>query len=554
MTTATKETMTEKFEDTGAAQFLDVDRLLPNPWNRGKGAAEDLAKLAESIRAKGYLNPILARAHPKKPGFFEIVAGEQRFHAATLAGRDAIPAFVRAEMTDAEVMEVMEIENLRRVNPSPMQQAEIIRKYRALGHDTRHLAAVLGEPAHVIRRREKLLDLSSKWKKVLESKENPFALWGAAHLELIARYDVKMQDDLLPDLQWNDPGELTPAALEEWLREKTQALHLFPWKLEDETLVPKAGSCNGCSKRTGALQDLFGEVNGTAGSADSCMDKACAVKKMEAHLTRMVVQLKKEHGDCVKLADSKSYGYRNQDGTLGTDEYSLLQKHKDGAVPGVFMRGDKKGTWSWCLVGKNKTSTKAKASGASGAAAAPVTPLKELKERREKRLRCHVLQQLIDHVKGKDLTWPAGDRELLINLLYTFGTDRNSIYSTNPTWDKAWAIKKPLSPDELWTRVQPVVLEQLGSDLNAIHPDLKEAKEIAAITSFDLHEARKKAEEEIPVPASWAARAEAEKDAPNTKGKKQPASKKPRKGAPVPEDADELEDDLADDGDEETDL
>jgi ParB/RepB/Spo0J family partition protein len=522
---------TDNFEDQGESLFIDLENLVPNPWNRGKGTAEDLAKLAESVRLKGYLQPILVRKHPDQKGKFEIVAGEQRYHAGALAGRDAIPALVRDEMTDAEVMEIMEIENLRRVAPSPMQQAELIRTYRNKGYDTRNLAAVLGESAHVIRRREKLLELSPAWKKSLADKESPFALWTAAHLELIARYTAKMQDDVLRDLRYDDPGEKTPEALEEYLRERTKALHLFPWDLGDATLTAKAGSCNACPKRTGAMTDLFGEVNGAAGSEDSCMDGDCAKKKMDAFINRKIAQLKKEHGECVKLGNTKNYGYKSQDGSLGTDEYSLLQNQKAGAVPGVFIEGDKKGSWSWCLVGKNKTSTKpSSSSGSSEKGAGPVTPLKELKERREKRLRCHVLDQVIAHVESKAITWTSKERELLITLLYTFGTDRTELYRTNPTWAKVAAVKKALTADELWTRVRPVLIEQLRGDLNNSNPDLKEAKEIAAITGFDLAAGREQAEKDIPVPASWAARAEAEKESAKAgKGKKK--SKAPRAAA-----------------------
>jgi hypothetical protein len=357
-----------------------------------------------------------------------------------------------------------------------------------------------------------------------------------------------MQDELLRDLRFDDPGEKSPAALEEYLRDRTKALHLFPWDLSDATLVAKAGSCNACPLRTGARTDLFGEVNGTAGSADACMDGECAKKKMAAFIVRQIAQLKQEHGECVKLGNSKNYGYKPQDGSLGTDEYSLLQKPKDGAVPGVFMEGEKKGTWSWCLVGKNKTSTKPGSSSKSAASGAPVTPLKDLKARREKRLRCHVLDQIIAHVESKDVTWTAKERELLVTLLALFGTERQDINSLKATWPKVLAIKKPLTAAELWPRVRPVLLEQLRSDLNAMEPDLKEAKEIADITGFDLAAARKKAEEEIPVPASWAARAEAEKEAAKTgKGKK-------KAKAPKIVDKFDAADELGEEGDDEADL
>jgi len=103
---------------------IPLDLLDPNPFQpRMAFAQESLDELAESIRVRGILQPILARAHPTQPERFYIVAGERRWRAAGIAGLHEVPAIVR-EMTDAEAATAALIENLQREDLNPMEEAE----------------------------------------------------------------------------------------------------------------------------------------------------------------------------------------------------------------------------------------------------------------------------------------------------------------------------------------------------------------------------------------------------------------------------------------------
>ena len=82
-----------------------------------------LDELAESIRTKGVLQPILLRPHPKKSGKYQIIAGERRWRAAKRAGLSAIPAVVR-ETDELELLEIGIIENVQRSDLNPMEEAE----------------------------------------------------------------------------------------------------------------------------------------------------------------------------------------------------------------------------------------------------------------------------------------------------------------------------------------------------------------------------------------------------------------------------------------------
>ncbi|MGH6952852.1 MAG: ParB/RepB/Spo0J family partition protein, partial [Alphaproteobacteria bacterium] len=74
---------------------------------------EEIQVLAESIRERGVLQPILVREHPAEPGVFEIVAGERRWRGAREAGLEHVPVIV-LDLDDRGAMEVALVENLQR--------------------------------------------------------------------------------------------------------------------------------------------------------------------------------------------------------------------------------------------------------------------------------------------------------------------------------------------------------------------------------------------------------------------------------------------------------
>ena len=81
---------------------------------------EELAELAESIRQKGIVQPIIVRADPA--GGYEIVAGERRWRAAQRAGQHNVPVIVR-EYDDQQMLEVAIIENVQRADLDPIEEA-----------------------------------------------------------------------------------------------------------------------------------------------------------------------------------------------------------------------------------------------------------------------------------------------------------------------------------------------------------------------------------------------------------------------------------------------
>ena len=113
----------------------------PNPDQPRKHfAPEKLAELAESIKARGLLQPIIVR---RVETGYQILAGERRFRAAQLAGLDKLPALIR---TTDDPLEVALIENLQREDLSPLEEAEglalLIDRH---GYSHREIAELLGK-------------------------------------------------------------------------------------------------------------------------------------------------------------------------------------------------------------------------------------------------------------------------------------------------------------------------------------------------------------------------------------------------------------------------
>lgn len=101
-------------------QELPLSELRVNPYQPRKTFNEEsLNELAESIKEHGVFQPIIVKKSIKG---YEIVAGERRFRASKLAGKETIPAIVR-NFTDEEMMEIAVLENLQRENLNAVDEA-----------------------------------------------------------------------------------------------------------------------------------------------------------------------------------------------------------------------------------------------------------------------------------------------------------------------------------------------------------------------------------------------------------------------------------------------
>ena len=137
-----------------AVREIPLEKVMPNPNQpRMTFHQETIQELAASIREHGVLQPILVR--PAAEGY-EIIAGERRWRASKVAGKETIPAIVE-RFDDATALEIALIENLQREDLSPLDEAVIYKKMTdELGYSIRQLAGKLGKDKGYVENRLRL--------------------------------------------------------------------------------------------------------------------------------------------------------------------------------------------------------------------------------------------------------------------------------------------------------------------------------------------------------------------------------------------------------------
>ena len=124
----------------GKPREIPLDQIDRNPFQtRSHVNEEQLAELAASIAANGVVQPILVR--PQASGRFQLIAGERRWRASQLAGKQTIPAILR-QVSDEQAMEITIVENLQRADLNPMEQARAYERLSREFHMTQEQMAV----------------------------------------------------------------------------------------------------------------------------------------------------------------------------------------------------------------------------------------------------------------------------------------------------------------------------------------------------------------------------------------------------------------------------
>ncbi|MBS0496193.1 MAG: ParB/RepB/Spo0J family partition protein [Proteobacteria bacterium] len=141
-------------------QNLAITQLQPGKYQpRTNMDQTALAELAESIKAQGIMQPILAR--PIDTDRFEIIAGERRWRAAQLAGLAEVPVLIR-KVPDESALAMSLIENIQRENLNPLEEAlGIQRLINEFGMTHQTAGEALGNSRSTISNLLRLLNLSA---------------------------------------------------------------------------------------------------------------------------------------------------------------------------------------------------------------------------------------------------------------------------------------------------------------------------------------------------------------------------------------------------------
>ncbi len=154
-------------QDIRSLRHVPVELLHPNPNNPRKHfAEEDLNTLAQSLKDKGLLQPLVVRS--RGDGSFEIVAGERRWRASQRAGLHDLPVLIR-ELDDKETLEIALIENIQRSDLNALEEARAFRQLlEQYAYTQQQLADAIGKSRSHIANTMRLLNLPAATQKQIE--------------------------------------------------------------------------------------------------------------------------------------------------------------------------------------------------------------------------------------------------------------------------------------------------------------------------------------------------------------------------------------------------
>lgn len=296
---------------------VPIGDITPSPTNPRRTFDEAyLAELADDIRIRGVLSPVLVRPHPIDG--YELVFGECRWRAAKQAGLEEIPAMVR-ELSDVEVIEIQIVENAKRRDVHPLEEADA---YRAL-HETHgfsidDIAAKLGRSKSYVYGRLRLCGLGEVARAAFfEGRIRP-----AVAVMLARISDASAQDSATEVVSH---GDWLPADAWEYIqRHFMRRLNDAPFDIEDADLVVGPGACTACPHRTGAQAGLFDEI----AEEDRCTKPSCWVSKVEAGWERRQEEVRAQGGHVLtaeEKAEHLPYGHlAHSSGYVDLDGHAYL--------------------------------------------------------------------------------------------------------------------------------------------------------------------------------------------------------------------------------------
>jgi ParB family chromosome partitioning protein len=268
---------------------LPLESLAESANNpRRKFDESALNELAESIKTQGILAPLVVRPVGQH---FEIVAGARRFRAAQIVGLETAPVRI-VELSDAQALETSIVENLQRRDVHPLDEAQgfaALMQLEEPKYSIEQVSAKCGKTPAYVAARLRLTELAAEVVEAFAKDEI-----GVGHALLLAKLQPEQQLEALNACyqeQYTNGNKakriLLPVRhLQQWIEHNIfLELASAPFSKDDAELVPEAGACLNCSKRTGHNNLLF---EGLEPKNDSCSDPQCYAAKVEAHVRRTI--------------------------------------------------------------------------------------------------------------------------------------------------------------------------------------------------------------------------------------------------------------------------
>lgn len=376
--------------DLATVQLIPMELLHRSPYQvREEG---DVRELAADIQAHGLINPITVRPRAAHDGF-EVVAGHRRWAAMRSVEPAAEVPCIVLEVDDRTAEELLVAENFVRADLSIMEQAETVAMLTAHGRTAEECGQVCRRSVRWAHRMRAIGGIGEPWRGFLHAAGLPYACalavarlpeavredaWRAywRDIAIDLTEDEEAPEDLANDLRGQDlatiRGQLLPLARAEDERADDYAGELAA-KLQTDTGLrafleespdtgPRfalddptgpiggalarfrvlkeapfdAAGCAGCTRRSDAAPDLWGEDDGTAAPA-RCLDCECWAKRVAEHV-RETLEAARERGVTAAAERSTSYDWRDRD----TIEEALEAADGDASrvTPVVKLFGD----------------------------------------------------------------------------------------------------------------------------------------------------------------------------------------------------------------------
>jgi ParB family chromosome partitioning protein len=314
--------MSKAIAVTSEYRNLPLAQLQESPTNpRRRFDEHGLNELAASFKSQGVLQPLLVRSIDEDR--YEVVAGARRLRAAKIAELSEVPARI-VELSDAAVRESQLTENLLREDVHPYEEATALKgilQLEGTQYDIASLSARLGKSQSYLTQRMRLTELHPSIAEAFLADRI-----GVGHALEIAKLPQDQQEKAFDSAfrtVWNSGKEsrilLPVRELAAWIEQNILLLlDNVPFDKNDATLVPEAGNCAECPKRTGFNTLLFGTA-----VHDACTDGACYNNKLAKHVKRQIAEKPK------LIQITTEYGTHGGDGpVLGRHRYVALNLAK----------------------------------------------------------------------------------------------------------------------------------------------------------------------------------------------------------------------------------
>lgn len=492
------------------SKFLPLDQLIDCPLNDRPvdPDAQDIRDLGASLLHRQEVDLIV---RPTAGGRYEVLDGKRRHYGARWANIPALWCQVREGCTDAEALQIIIVTQLHRKGLDPLGEAALLARLLESGQTMEVAAAELGRPVTWVARRAKLTQLAPVWREGIAAGKFPWAT--VAHLEHVALLPQEVQREIAAAYggDWQAPDSMAGFVNEIRARYLHQ-LKAAPWKLDDLALLPTAGPCTLCPKRSGQQQVLFAD---TTDAADRCTDAVCWSEKLSRHNDAKARQLAGKHEKIIVLTQRGSEGEKAQPAPADLPAQAVVlttslgledcRKGDEGALPVLDAETGKQ---SWAKVANYAPPATREALGlstgkpAKDASDGPAVPAATAAQKREVKRLAWRLEQIAEALTDAD---PPPLKALLpIYAAFAVGefdpkhrlgwAEAGAEHSDNELAHALW--------DHLVGRLRPQLLERLNP-LNP--PDVEAIAVLEDLATLRPSEQEAKALAEVPEPKGKAA-------------------------------------------------